>query len=330
MALILDRILCFLEHTLRSPFLKRGTTTTVCQSSGTVPDCHETLQRRVSQDTPTASRDLRYSGRTSSFFWGLATEELVDYLIDFSPGNRQPHLKVLALCSSKEGESVRLRRSSKYSFPSRSQQSPTCTEDNGCGELLSPPEVPDGFPEFLRGQPIVLLHGLTELLPGPSFCLHNSPGGSSLRLLIPVSCFWSPASQPGMVGLFGQLDGIPYFRCPPPGSGVTAATGTRDLATTAPSSSRDNGSGKHGPLGLNVPKLPRYPFEVLPDVGVKDFPNGGLSQTFPEDPHSMFGSSKSFQPPSPPANSTHHHIVIGGQLRPSLHPSVQDTRPKVA
>ncbi|KAI3372831.1 hypothetical protein L3Q82_023280 [Scortum barcoo] len=30
---------------------------------------------------------------------------------------------------------------------------------------------------------------------------------------------------------FFSLDGIPYFRCPPPGSGVAATTGTRDLAS---------------------------------------------------------------------------------------------------
>ncbi|KAK3543672.1 hypothetical protein QTP70_026887, partial [Hemibagrus guttatus] len=48
-----------LEHTLRSPFLKRGTTTLVTQSRGTVPDHHAMLQRCVSQDSPTTSSDLR-------------------------------------------------------------------------------------------------------------------------------------------------------------------------------------------------------------------------------------------------------------------------------
>ncbi|MEQ2159585.1 hypothetical protein GOODEAATRI_024526 [Goodea atripinnis] len=32
-----------------------------------------------------------------------------------------------------------------------------------------PPEAADGLPESLQGQPVVLLHGLTELLPGPGF-----------------------------------------------------------------------------------------------------------------------------------------------------------------
>ncbi|XP_030577885.1 adhesion G protein-coupled receptor F5-like [Archocentrus centrarchus] len=35
-----------LEHTLQSPFLKMGATTQVCQSSGTTPDLHATLEQR--------------------------------------------------------------------------------------------------------------------------------------------------------------------------------------------------------------------------------------------------------------------------------------------
>ncbi len=77
---------------------------------------------------------------------------------------------------------------------------------------------------------MVLLHGLTELLPGPSFCLHNHPGCTPLSLPVPVSCLRSPTSQPGPIGLLLQLDGVPYFRCPPPGSGIAASTGTRFAA----------------------------------------------------------------------------------------------------
>ncbi|XP_043101036.1 uncharacterized protein LOC122349153 [Puntigrus tetrazona] len=44
----------------------RGTTSLVCQSRGIVPRIHAMLQRRVSQDSPTTSRDLGYSGRISS------------------------------------------------------------------------------------------------------------------------------------------------------------------------------------------------------------------------------------------------------------------------
>ncbi|MEQ2287205.1 hypothetical protein AMECASPLE_010051, partial [Ameca splendens] len=52
---------------------------------------------------------------------------------------------------------------------------------NTVGEaVLSPPEAPDSLPESLGGQPVVLLHGLTELLPGPSFCLFHSKGRGML------------------------------------------------------------------------------------------------------------------------------------------------------
>ncbi|KAI3370454.1 hypothetical protein L3Q82_025218 [Scortum barcoo] len=85
-----------------------------------------------------------------------------------------------ASASSLEGKSVGLRRSSKYFFhrptmspvESRGQQLPTRTVNSVGRVLLPPSEAPDGLPESLRGRPIVLLHGLTELLPDPSFCLH--------------------------------------------------------------------------------------------------------------------------------------------------------------
>ncbi|MEQ2286184.1 hypothetical protein AMECASPLE_039673 [Ameca splendens] len=53
--------------------------------------------------------------------------------------------------------------------PSQGQQPPTPTV-NSVGEALLPsPEAPDILPEWLLGRPAVLLHGLTELLPGTSF-----------------------------------------------------------------------------------------------------------------------------------------------------------------
>lgn len=50
-------------HTLQGPFLKRSITILVCHPRGTVPDCWAMLQRPVSQDSSTSSRDLRYSGQ---------------------------------------------------------------------------------------------------------------------------------------------------------------------------------------------------------------------------------------------------------------------------
>ncbi|KAI3370869.1 hypothetical protein L3Q82_007386 [Scortum barcoo] len=106
--------------------------------------------------------------------------------------------------------------------PVRGQQLPTCTVNSVGRVLLPPSEAPDGLPESLRGRPIVLLHGLTELLPDPSFCLQDRPGKAAclLGLPVPVNCVRSPTGQHGPIGLLLQPDGIPYFRCPPPGSGL--------------------------------------------------------------------------------------------------------------
>ncbi|KAI3376144.1 hypothetical protein L3Q82_016670 [Scortum barcoo] len=50
-------------------------------------------QRRVSQDSPTTSRDLRYSGRISSTPGALPPEELTNYLSDFGLGDGRVHLR---------------------------------------------------------------------------------------------------------------------------------------------------------------------------------------------------------------------------------------------
>ncbi|KAK3539302.1 hypothetical protein QTP86_034163 [Hemibagrus guttatus] len=70
-------------------------------------------------------------------------------------------------------------------IPSRGQQLSTSTINSVGRELLAPSEVPNGLPEFPRGHPIVLLHGLTKLLPDPRFCFRNHPGCSSLGLSEP-------------------------------------------------------------------------------------------------------------------------------------------------
>ncbi len=262
----------------------------------------------------------------------LATEEFLDYLGDFSPGDGRGHLRAPSLCflnRRRDGgieEILEVFLPPSDDIPSWGQQPPTSTVNSVGGALLPPPEAPDGLPESLRGQPVVLLHGLTELLPSPSFCLHNHPGCTPLSLPVPVSCLRSPTSQPGPIGLLLQLDGVPYFRCPPPGSGIAASTGTGDLTATAPRGLVDNGGGEHGPLWLNISNLPRDPVEALPEVGVEDLSDRGFGQTFPADPYSTLGSAESVQPPLPPSVPTHHQVVI---IHPSLHPSVQDIRPKV-
>ncbi|MEQ2236724.1 hypothetical protein ILYODFUR_015659, partial [Ilyodon furcidens] len=91
--------------------------------------------------------------------------------------------------------------------PSRGQQLPTSTVNSVGKALLPPPEAPDGLPETLQGQPVVL--GLTELLPGPSFYLCHSPGWGMFGLTVPVSHLRSPTSQPQPTELLLQLDNIP-------------------------------------------------------------------------------------------------------------------------
>ncbi|MED6244548.1 hypothetical protein ATANTOWER_015715 [Ataeniobius toweri] len=134
------------------------------------------------------------------------------------------------------------------------------------------------LPESLQGQLVVLLHGLTKLLPDPSFCLCHSPGCSTLCLTVPVSRLRSPTRQPQSMGLLLWLDSIPYCRCPPPGLGIAIATGTAEPPATATGSSIGNKCGEHSPLGLYVSNLPRNLVKALPEVGVEYIPGQGRSQ----------------------------------------------------
>ncbi|MEQ2195652.1 hypothetical protein XENOCAPTIV_016291 [Xenoophorus captivus] len=131
-----------------------------------------------------------------------------------------------------------------------------------------------GLPESLRGQPVALLHGLTELLPGLSFCLCHSPGCGTLGLTVPVSRLRSPTGKPQSLGLI-QLDSIPYCQCPPPGSGIATATGTTDLTATATGSSINNRYVEHGPFRLYASNIPRNLVKALPEVGVEYIPGRG-------------------------------------------------------
>ncbi|XDV12364.1 hypothetical protein PO909_001059 [Leuciscus waleckii] len=200
------------------------------------------LQRRVSQDSPTTSGDLRYSGRISSTPCALPLRSFLTTSVTSARVMDESTSEPSASASSMEDLEVFLPPSDV--IPSQGQQLPTSTVNSVGRALLPPPEAPDGFPESLRGRPILLLHGLTELLPSPIFCLHNHPGCSPLGLSVPVSCLRSPTSQPGPIGLLLQLDGIPYFQCPPPGSGIAASTGTGDLTATSQSGRVDNGGGE--------------------------------------------------------------------------------------
>ncbi|KAK0155355.1 hypothetical protein N1851_002312 [Merluccius polli] len=192
---------------------------------------------------------------------------------------------------------------------SRGQQRTVSTIHSVDDALLPPPEMPDGGPEPLRSRPEVVLHGLTELLPCPGFCLSNRHSSAPLGLPVPTCCLRSPTGQKGPIGLL-QFDGIPHRRCPPAGSGIATTAGTDHLAATALVGHLNNGGAEHGPLGLNVPRLPRYMVKALPEVGVEALSDRRLCQTFPADTHNMFVSARSDRHPPPPSQPAHHQVVI--------------------
>ncbi|MEQ2228559.1 hypothetical protein ILYODFUR_010114 [Ilyodon furcidens] len=79
----------------------------------------------------------------------------------------------------------------------------------------------------------------------------------------------------------------------------------------------------------SVSNLPRNLVKVLTEVEVEYIPGRGLRQTLPAVPHYALGPAKSVQLSPPPADPTHHQVVISGQLTHCLHPSVENMRPKV-
>ncbi|KAI3367910.1 hypothetical protein L3Q82_026737, partial [Scortum barcoo] len=160
---------------------------------GTVPNLHAMLQRRVSQDSPTTSRDLRYSGRISSTPGALPPRSLRTTSVTSASGDGRVHLRVPSLrflTGRQVGgieEILEVFLPPSDNVPSRGQQLPTRTVNSVGRVLLPPSEAPDGLPESLRGRPIVLLHGLTELLPDPSFASKRSRTVTVLVLLLSMS-----------------------------------------------------------------------------------------------------------------------------------------------
>ncbi|KAK3561825.1 hypothetical protein QTP86_017065, partial [Hemibagrus guttatus] len=166
-------------------------------------------------------------------------------------------------------------------IPSRDQQLSTSTINSVGRELLTPSETRVFAPE-------------------------------TTTAVVCLACRYASAAsgvpRANSIGLLLQLDGIPYFQCPPLCSGIATAAGTRDLTATAPDGCINNGGGEHGPLRLNVPNLPRDLVETLPEAGVENPPNRGISKTFPTDPHNTFGPAKSVRHPPPQADPTHHQV----------------------
>ncbi|MEQ2180195.1 hypothetical protein GOODEAATRI_033218 [Goodea atripinnis] len=145
--------------------------------------------------------------------------------------------------------------------------------------------------------------------------------------MVPDSRLRSPTSQPQPIGLLLQLDSVPYCLCPPPGSGIAATTDTTQ--TLRPQLQAAGSTIDVENMVHSVSNIPRNLVKTLPEVGVEYVPGQGLYQTFPADPHYAFGPAKSVRLSPLPVNPTHHQVVISGQLSPSLHPSVQNMRPKV-
>ncbi|MEQ2235630.1 hypothetical protein ILYODFUR_004248 [Ilyodon furcidens] len=282
------------------------------------------LKRPVNHDSPTTSRDLRYSGPISPTPEALPPRSFLTTSVTSAWVMKESNPESPASVSTRECVMAGLRRSSKYSFhvPSRGQQPPIPTVNSVDEALLPPPEAPDGLPESLQCQPVGLLHGLTELLPGPGFCHCHSQGRGTLGLMVPVSRLRSPTSITQPMAILLQLDSIPYCRFPPRGSGIAPRTGTADLTATATGGSIKNRCGEHGPLGLYVFNAPLNLVKALPQVGVESIPGPGLRQMFPAEPHYTLERAKSVWLSSLPADPTHHQVMISGQLGLSLHPSV--------
>uniref|UniRef100_A0AAV2LDZ6 Uncharacterized protein n=1 Tax=Knipowitschia caucasica TaxID=637954 RepID=A0AAV2LDZ6_KNICA len=124
--------------------------------------------------------------------------EATNHLGDLSQGDGCTRPNILSLCLCNRGRDGGIEENLKVflpppdNIPRRGQQLSTRTVHGVGKELLPPPEAPDGLPESLRGRPIVMLHGLSELLPVPGFCLCNSPGRGTLGLPVLDSCLRSP------------------------------------------------------------------------------------------------------------------------------------------
>ncbi|MEQ2315406.1 hypothetical protein AMECASPLE_021940 [Ameca splendens] len=71
--------------------MKGGPPSLVCQSRGTVLDRHAMLKRHVNHDSPTTSRDLRYSGQ-------ILPVELFNHLGDINLGDESVQPRVPGLC----------------------------------------------------------------------------------------------------------------------------------------------------------------------------------------------------------------------------------------
>ena len=106
----------WLEHTLRSSFLQMWIPAPFGHPSGTVPDLHVTLKRRVSQDSQTMSRALSISERISSTPGTLPLKSFLTTSDTSARDMGYASPKSSNSASSTEGVLVGFRSSSKCSF----------------------------------------------------------------------------------------------------------------------------------------------------------------------------------------------------------------------
>lgn len=120
-----------------------------------------------------------------------------------------------------------------------------------------------------------------------------------------------PHEQKGLIGLFLQLDRVPYRRGPPTGSGRLpprqAPTTLRPLVLSAASIEARN----RVHLISMFPASPGTRAKFCRWWGIEILFDRGFWQAFPGNPHNTFASAMSDQHLPPPSKSTQHRVVIG-------------------
>lgn len=143
-----------------------GTTTSVCQFGGTVPNQHMPSQRHVNQCSMTTSKVFGNSGTLSqrrSLTTSLSSFPMMDEEL-------HPALPNSAFSTQESGTEGMLQ---VFLQPTKcilswSEQHPSWTIQCVRRAWHSPQSL-NILPELLQGHLTVLIHRLTELLPHPSF-----------------------------------------------------------------------------------------------------------------------------------------------------------------
>lgn len=165
--------------------LKMGTTTSVCQFGGTVPNQHMPSQRHVNQYSMITSKVFGNSGTLSPrscLTTSLSSFPMMDEELP-------PAFPNSAFSTQESGTESMLQA---FLQPTKcilswSEQHPSWTIQCVRRAWHSPPQSLNILPELLQGHLTVLIHRLTELLPHPSFCFSYCQSKTPLSL--PVLLF---------------------------------------------------------------------------------------------------------------------------------------------